>query len=345
VTSPRLRAVVLAAGLGTRLRPLTAGIPKPLLPVLGRPLIAWTLERLEAAGVEAAAINLHYRGDAIAAALGDRFGAMPLVYSREPEILGTLGALAPLRDFLASAELVLLVNGDSLCRWPFEVLVAEHLRRSRGDSPPMATLLVANSVDPAAFGGGVAVDREGRIHTLLPGSRSRAEDRARTDGTTRHVFLGAHVFSPSLAERARPTFSDIVRDLYEPSLAAGAAIAALQSDAPWHDVGTAARYLDAVLDWAARENPSRPRDAAVIEAGATLEDDVVALRTLVLAGARIGRGSRLDRVVVGPGVEIAAGSSLAGELVTPRSWGTAGAGARDDGTAVHAPLEPASVMS
>jgi len=332
VTFPRLRAVVLAAGLGTRLRPLTAGIPKPLLPVLGRPLIAWTLERLEAAGVEAAAINLHHRGDAIASALGDRFGAMPLVYSHEAEILGTLGALAPLRDFLAPAELVLLVNGDSLCRWPFEELVAEHRRRSRGASPPIATLLVARSVDPASFGGGVAVDREGRIHTLLPGTAG--------EDTTRRVFLGAHVFAPALANEARPVFSDIVRDLYQPRLAAGAVIAALETDAPWHDVGTPARYLDAVLDWAAREDPSRAPDAAVIEAGATLEEGVVARRTLILGGARIGRASRLDRVVIGPGVEIAAGSSLADELVTAGSSSITGGG--DDGTTVRTPMETAS---
>jgi MurNAc alpha-1-phosphate uridylyltransferase len=62
-TRPRLRAVVPAAGLGTRPRPLTAELPKALLPVLGRPLIAWTLERLAGAGVEAIAINLHHRGE------------------------------------------------------------------------------------------------------------------------------------------------------------------------------------------------------------------------------------------------------------------------------------------
>src|SRR5262245_6139342 len=114
----RLRALVLAAGRGERLRPLTATIPKPLLPVGGRPLAAWTLERLRLAGVEAAALNLHHLGDSIRAAFGASYRGMPLVYSDERELLGTGGALPPLRDFLGEADLVLVVNGDSLCRWP-----------------------------------------------------------------------------------------------------------------------------------------------------------------------------------------------------------------------------------
>src|SRR5262245_15471539 len=145
---PRVRAVVLAAGLGTRLRPLTATLPKPLLPVLGRPLIAWTLDRLAAAGIEATAINLHHCAGAIPDALGDRFAGMPLVYSHEPEILGTLGALHPLRDFVAPADLVVLVNGDSLCRWPFEELITRQ-GSPRCAQPPIATLLVSASADPA----------------------------------------------------------------------------------------------------------------------------------------------------------------------------------------------------
>src|SRR4026207_1643950 len=108
MTPPRLRAVVLAAGHGMRLRPLTAELPKgrvagrgrapgpaaaqrPLLAAVGRPLSPCPLEGPPAAGVEATAINLHHRAEAIPAALGDVFAAMPLGYSREQTLLGTLG--------------------------------------------------------------------------------------------------------------------------------------------------------------------------------------------------------------------------------------------------------------
>src|SRR5207302_1697659 len=106
-----LHALVLAAGHGSRLRPLTEELPKPLLPVLGRPLIAHTLEALAAVGCAAVAINLHHLGEAIPRALGDRFAGMPLVYSREDPILGTGGALLPLRDFFAGSDPLLVVAG------------------------------------------------------------------------------------------------------------------------------------------------------------------------------------------------------------------------------------------
>jgi NDP-sugar pyrophosphorylase family protein len=336
--APRLRAVVLAAGLGTRLRPLTTEVPKALLPVFGRTLIAWTLERLAAAGVDATAINLHHLAESIPRALGDRYADMSLVYSREESILGTLGALYPLRSFLEPAELVLLVNGDSLCRWPFEALIAHHLAArdaSPGEPAVLATLLLSATADAGAFGGGVAVDeRSGRVLTLLPARRPATS----VLHASRRVFIGAHVFAPAAVLEAPRARTDIVRDFYEPRLESGARIESVTVAAPWHDLGTPGRYLDAVLDWAAREDPAGDRDRVVLEAGARLDAGVEARRSLVLGGARVGHGSRLDRVVVGPGVEIAPETSIENVLVTPRSWGVV-AGSREEGPLVYTPLE------
>ena len=133
-----------------------------------------------------------------------------------------------------------------------------------------------------------------------------------------------------------------MRDLYEPRLATGARIEALTTSARWHDVGTPGRYLDAVLDWAAREDPARDPERPVVEAGAAIDAEASVRRSVVLGGARVGRASRLDRVVIGPGVEIEARSSLDNVLVTPRSWGLAPA-SREDGPFVYTPLEPAAV--
>ena len=112
----RLRALVLAAGLGTRLRPLTELVPKPLLPVTGVPILGHTLAQLAALGCEAVAVNLHYLGDQIRQRFGDSFAGMRITWSEEPVLLGTLGAFHPLREFFAAADQVLLINGDSLCR-------------------------------------------------------------------------------------------------------------------------------------------------------------------------------------------------------------------------------------
>ncbi|HEY9420464.1 MAG TPA: nucleotidyltransferase family protein, partial [Thermoanaerobaculia bacterium] len=139
---------MLAAGLGTRLRPLTSHTPKPLLPVRGVPILGHTLAQLAAIGCEAAAINLHYLGDQIRQRFGESHAGMSLTWSEEPELLGTLGALHPLKEFFAPADLVLLVNGDSLCQWPLRKLVRRHLAAGA-----RATLLLASRPDPAQFGG------------------------------------------------------------------------------------------------------------------------------------------------------------------------------------------------
>ena len=207
VPRPRLRALVLAAGRGERLRPLTATLPKPLLPVAGRPLLAHALERLRTAGCEAVAINLHHLGGQIREQFGDRFRGMPLVWSEEPELLGTAGALPPLRPFLEQAERVLVVNGDTLCRWPIEALLAAHARRQ-----PAATLLVHRKADPRAFGGGVALEDDG-ITAFRPGSlayrsarttSSSPAPRSSSPSSWRASRRGPATWSPCSTSRSSP---------------------------------------------------------------------------------------------------------------------------------------------
>ncbi len=191
------------------------------------------------------AINLHHLGSRIRDTFGDRFRGMPLVYSEEPELLGTAGALPPLRAFLEQADRVLVVNGDSLCRWPLETLLAAHARRQ-----PAATLLLHRKADPRAFGGGVALE-EDTITAFRPGSLAHASAR-------RHlVFAGAQVLGPELLARIPEGPGDLVTALYEPLLAEGAPLAAVVTERLWYDLGTPLRYLDGVLDWTFRGSNQR----------------------------------------------------------------------------------------
>jgi mannose-1-phosphate guanylyltransferase len=319
LTAPR--ALVLAAGRGERLRPLSDAIPKPLLPVLGVPVIERTLRWLAAAGVKGAAVNLHHLGEAIAAALGGEVDGMPLTFSHETRLLGTLGPLARLRSFLAGSDPVLLVNGDSLCEWPVEEVLAAH--RTRGAD---ATLLLSTRADPDLFGGGVAVDDEGRVVSFRGAAPPGAHRRC--------VFAGLHAISATLLEGLVEAPADIVRDLYEPRLAAGAVISAVFSERPWHDLGTPRRYLDGVLECAvaaggswrhgeARVDPTARVERAVLEAGSVVEAGAVIESSLLLPGARAGAGSRVRDAVVGPRVEVVAGASLDGVLLAE---GLAGSG-------------------
>jgi mannose-1-phosphate guanylyltransferase len=238
-----VRALVLAAGKGERLRPLTLRIPKPLLPVRGEAVTGRTLRALKRAGVEAAALNLHHLGGAIRAHFGKNYAGLPITYSEEPELLGTSGALPPLAEFFASADLVLIVNGDSLCDWPFEALIRTHVEaRVQG---ALATVLLTSYPDPRGFGGGVGVDRTGAkgralvfrgVDSIVPGVPKIA---------ARRVFAGAQVLEPSLLRRIPEGPGDIVTVLYEPLLREGARIQTYTTRRKWFDLGTPERLREA----------------------------------------------------------------------------------------------------
>lgn len=310
----RVRALVLAAGLGTRLRPLTDTVPKPLLPVAGTPILGHTLAALAAAGCEAAAINLHHHPAAIRDFFGREYQGLPLVYSEEPEILGTLGALYPLRDFLAPADLILLLNGDSLCAWPLAALQKAHRAGA------LATLLVATRPDPAAFGGGVGIDRAGRIVSFRPGDPEAAP------AVRRQVFAGAHAFPPRLLERVGPGRADIVRDLYVPLLAERpGSLAALATDRLWHDMGTPGRFLAGALAWVGRRGwrspdaqvaPGASVRRSIVEAGAQVALGASVEDSLLLPGAVVEVSAAVRGTLVGPGARIPEASTVEGMLVS-----------------------------
>lgn len=277
-----MKALVLAAGLGTRLRPLTDEHPKPLLPIRGLPILGHTLRRLAAAGCEAAAINLHHHGDAIRDHFGSSFEGMPLVYSEEPKLLGTLGALYPLRDFFAGSAAVVLINGDSLCRWPLRRLLESHRRSKRS-----VTLLLTRYPDPRQFGGGVGIDSASRVVSFRPGDGDPGGEVAE-----RLVFAGAHVLEPDLLERVGSGPSDSVRDLYTPLLREGREIGAVISTGPWHDLGTPRRFLEAA-----------------------------GKRVVLFPGARVGAGSVLRDVLVGFDAQVPAGSRFESCVLTRKGSG------------------------
>lgn len=315
----RLRALVLAAGLGTRLRPLTELVPKPLLPVTGVPILGHTLAQLAAAGCEAVAVNLHHLGGQIRQRFGDSIAGIPITWSAEPELLGTLGAFGPLREFFAPADLVLLVNGDSLCRWPLRRLVRRHLA-----SGAKATLLLASRPDPARFGGGVGIDREGRILSFWPGDPP--DPRTRGEVVRRHVFAGAHVFAPDLLKGVGPQKADIVRNCYVPLLDRGATLQSLITPRRWHDLGTPQRYLEAVIDQARAGWPERLWRRAWISPEAAVGSRAKVRTSAVEAGAQVGEGARVERSVLLPGARVGAGSVVResilgfGAAVPPGTW-------------------------
>ncbi len=298
-----------------------------------------TLDALVAAGCEAAAINLHHLPAAIPAAFGDDYGGMRLVYSREEPILGTGGAFLPLRDFFGDGEPILLVNGDSLCDWPLGELLARHRRGGAA-----ATLLLAGRPDPRRFGGGIGIDRAGRVRAIRPEPRFGPVAR-------RFVYAGAYALAPQLLERLPPGFSDSMDDLFSPVLAGGGRMGSLVTWKPWHDLGTPARYLDALLDLAGRAGarqwrgedvrvePSARLRRVVVERGASIAASAQVEEAALLPGASVGGGCRLRRVVAGADVEVPAGSAWSDVLLTrSHAESTMPLGSRREGELVVSPF-------
>jgi NDP-sugar pyrophosphorylase family protein len=225
--------MVLAAGLGTRLRPLTDRLPKPLLPIAGRPMIDYTLSWLAAAGIQEVMINLHHLGDRIRETVGrERFG-LNISYSDEPVILGTGGGLKHAERFLADGPF-LVVNADVLTAVDLPGVIRAHLAHQ-----PLATLVVRRDPEVAAYGA-LGIDPAGWIRRFLgrgPGVSSAIEDV---------MFTGIHVVDPRVLDELPPAgvFSPIT-DAYIALVERGAPLKGYLTDAAWLDIGTPERYRQA----------------------------------------------------------------------------------------------------
>jgi aminoglycoside/choline kinase family phosphotransferase/GTP:adenosylcobinamide-phosphate guanylyltransferase len=221
-----MKALVLAAGLGTRLRPYTLQRPKPLFTLGGRPLLELILRRLEASGCTAAMINTHHLPGMIEAFLTRQRYAMSVNTRHEPVILDTAGAVRNVADFWRG-EPLLLVNGDVLCNADLTTLWEAHRR-----SGAAATLLLHHHPDFAH----VSVDDDGGIlgfHLPLA-----------ADGHRRRLaFTGIQVLAPRVLDLIPESGPASLIDLYRRLIRAGDAPRALEvSGHVWEDIGTPERY-------------------------------------------------------------------------------------------------------
>jgi len=281
-----LPAMVLAAGLGTRLRPLTERLAKPLVPVGDRPALAHVLDRLRAAGAPRLVVNVHHH----AAQLRAFATSHPdLAVSEETALLGTAGGVAHARALLGPGD-ALLWNADILADLDVRALVAAHRAA--------ATLVV----QPLAAGqGSVGLDGRGRVVRLR---RERFADEV-----SGGEFLGIYVVSEALRARM-PQPGGMVEDVLVPALARGEAVDAFFFDGPWHDIGTLAAYLAANLAWlAAREAGAWVAVGAEVAPGVALEESIVG------EGARVEGSGVVRGCVVWPGARAVA--PLQGAVVTP----------------------------
>jgi NDP-sugar pyrophosphorylase family protein len=231
-----MKAMILAAGLGTRLRPLTNTIPKPLLPIAGTPLIVWNLLLLKRHGFHDVVINLHHLGAMIEQALGDgsRYG-LRIIYSREPVILGTGGGLKQAEPHF-SGESVLVLNGDTLVELDLSALCAVHQQRNA------AATLVLRKDPEAARWGLVEMDSDNRIVRIT--GRGKAESGA----TQPRMFAGIHILHPRLLRDVPKGKASSIIDSYVAAIERGEMVIGYDCEGYWSDIGTPERYAHAEQD-------------------------------------------------------------------------------------------------
>lgn len=231
-----MKAMILAAGLGTRLRPLTNTIPKPLLPVAGTPLIVWNLLLLKRHGFHDVVINLHHLGPMIEQALGNgsRYG-LRIIYSREPVILGTGGGLKQAESNF-SGEPVLVLNGDTLFDLDLEDLCAFHLERKAA-----ATLVLRSDADAARWGL-IEVGSDDRIVRIT--GRGKSE----SGPTQPRMFAGVHILHPRLLRDVAKGKESSIIDAYVSAIKRDEPVLGYDLKGYWSDVGTPERYAQAEQD-------------------------------------------------------------------------------------------------
>ncbi len=299
-------AVILAAGLGTRLRPLTYQIPKPLFPILNRPLLGLLLEQLAAAGFQRLAVNTHHQGEAIQEFVASQAPRhLKVVVRHEPQILGTGGGLKNLADFLGP-DPFLVINGDIVTDIELGTVYDAH------DATALATLLLH---DYPRFNN-VWLTADDRLVGFGP--RPAAPEVLPRP----LAFTGIQVVSPRLlGHMPAGKFVNII-DTYRQVIAGGETVAALvRQDFFWQDIGTPQDYLEIHGRLLRGAVPGLQRFFPHL-ADPCLGPKVILGRGVhcgggvcLGAGVRVGDGVSLKNTVVWSGAELAPGISLEDCLV------------------------------
>ena len=311
--------MILAAGYGTRLWPLTIDRTKPAIPFMGRPLIGYVAEYLAGYGFDDIVVNLHHQPDSVRAALGDgsAFGVR-FHYVEEPVILGTSGAIGNARRLLDGDHFV-VINGklatDIDLREALEthrstealatlvlrpnplrerystVEVRDRLVKGFGGYPDPASDKVGN-----APGAAQKTDENDREQRSSPGEEGVGEDDPL-------MFTGIQILDPRVFEYIPPgVFSHSVTDVYVPAIARGDRVAAHVSRGSWYELSTVRRYLETSVTLLKREG----RDVE-LGPGSSVEEGASVAESVLWENVHVERGARVRRSVLGAGVRVRAG--------------------------------------
>jgi mannose-1-phosphate guanylyltransferase/mannose-1-phosphate guanylyltransferase/phosphomannomutase len=306
-----MKAMVLAAGLGTRLRPITNAVPKPMVPVLNRPVMEHILRLLHGNGFTEAIANLHWFPETIEGRFGDGSElGVELSYSREEQLLGTSGGVRNAAGFLGDSFLV--ISGDALTDIDLRAMADFHESHDG-----IATLATKRVADTSQFGVAIT-DEDGRIQGFQekPPAAEALSDLANCGIYMFRSAIFDYFPEPGTSKAASegdpPGFADWAMDVFPALLASDAPFYSHEIDRYWNDIGNLEELrqgnLDALLGEVAIE-PGAPEVGDGIWSAGPLEGAAVSGPALLGEGVELGEGCRVEGpAVVGDGCRIGAGA-------------------------------------
>ncbi|MDP9189484.1 MAG: NDP-sugar synthase [Actinomycetota bacterium] len=319
-----MRAMILAAGLGTRLRPLTYLLPKPMAPVLNVPVMEHIVGLLRDAGFTRVVTNVSYLPESIRGHFGDgsRFG-IELAYSEEEEPLGTAGGVGKVREFLSQDDDFLVISGDALTDVDLGAMRDAHQSKHG-----IATLATKRVEDASQFGVAIT-DADGRIQGF---QEKPAPSEALSDLANCGIYMfSSEIFdffpperhaSPAGGPDQPPGFVDWAMDVFPALLDGDVPFHSHEIDAYWNDIGSVAEYVqgnfDALEGRLKIEGHDKVADGIYADEGSDLDGVKVKPPVLIGADCAIGAGVDLQGpVVIGDGCRIGEGARVRDAVVLP----------------------------
>ena len=296
---PIRTAFVLGAGLGTRLRTLTMRRPKPLIPVLNRPLITYAFDHLLGVGIDRLAVNTFWQAERYAEFFHDgNYRGAELLFRREsPEVLETAGGIWNARDLLRD-EIFIVYNGDIFTDLPLEPALRAH--RENDNEVTM-----------------VLRSQDGPLQVACDTARGRVTDlnhRIDPASDLRFLFTGIYIVSPEFIRRIPPATKLSVVPIFCAMIRAGAKLGGVViDDGSWRDLGSREQYLAVHATLAADGG----REGEWVHPTAQVAPDArLTGATAIASGARIGAGAVLRDCIVWENAEVAPGADLTRCIVT-----------------------------
>jgi NDP-sugar pyrophosphorylase family protein len=297
-----MRAIILSAGYGTRLWPLTEDRTKPAIPILGKPLVGYVAEYIASYGFDDIVVNLHHRPESVRAALGDgsKFG-VKLHYVEEPVILGTSGALDNTREFFEH-ETFLAINGKIITDIDLNAALETHRKTNA-----LATLILLRNSKREHFS--VVNVEHGRVTGFGGMPEANSSEHAPL------MFTGIQLLEPRIFDYIpRGVFSHSTTDVYPQAIANGETIAAHVATGTWRELSTLKRYLDISVEML-RER----KEAYVAGANTTVSKSATVIDSVLWDNVTVSDKARVHRCVLADGVRLAEGEAIENAIVVGRA--------------------------